>query len=222
MRAWVLSHVRLFATPWTVDHQAPLSMEFPRQEYWSGLPFPTHIYIYIYTHTYIIYLKFKLTENLVFTWQPYPGDHSTSIFSHVSGMESALTLLLVLFRCITKYYQLSSCQHHLFISSQFPWVRNPGPKWFSRILCLEGHKAETKMSARLRSFPETLGKHPLLAPSGCWPNLAPPQIFHPAPSIFRPASVHQVLLLFSISRIFPSLASGTSQRQFLAFEGSCD
>ena len=30
-----------FATPWTVARQAPLSMEFPRQEYWSGLPFPS-------------------------------------------------------------------------------------------------------------------------------------------------------------------------------------
>ena len=29
----------IFATPWTVAHQAPLSMEFSRQEYWSGLPF---------------------------------------------------------------------------------------------------------------------------------------------------------------------------------------
>ena len=29
-----------FATPWTVAHQAPLSMEFSRREYWSGLPFP--------------------------------------------------------------------------------------------------------------------------------------------------------------------------------------
>ena len=28
-------------TPWTVAHQAPLSMEFSRQEYWSGLPFPS-------------------------------------------------------------------------------------------------------------------------------------------------------------------------------------
>ena len=28
-------------TPWTVAHQAPLSMEFPRQEYWSGLTFPS-------------------------------------------------------------------------------------------------------------------------------------------------------------------------------------
>ena len=35
-----LSRVRLFATPWTVAHQAPPSMEFTRQEYWSGLPFP--------------------------------------------------------------------------------------------------------------------------------------------------------------------------------------
>ena len=35
-----LSHVRLFETLWTVDSQAPLSMRFSRQEYWSGLPFP--------------------------------------------------------------------------------------------------------------------------------------------------------------------------------------
>ena len=37
---YVLSHVQLYATPWTVAHQAPLSMGFPRQEYWSGLSFP--------------------------------------------------------------------------------------------------------------------------------------------------------------------------------------
>ena len=35
------SRVRLFATPWTVAYQAPPSMEFSRQEYWSGLPFPS-------------------------------------------------------------------------------------------------------------------------------------------------------------------------------------
>ena len=41
---FVLSHfscVRLFAIQWTVVCQAPLSMEFTRQEYWSGLPFPS-------------------------------------------------------------------------------------------------------------------------------------------------------------------------------------
>ena len=36
-----LSHVQLFATLWTVAHQASPSMGFSRQEYWSGLPFPS-------------------------------------------------------------------------------------------------------------------------------------------------------------------------------------
>ena len=36
----MLSHVQLFATPWIVACQSPLSMGFPRQEYWSGLPCP--------------------------------------------------------------------------------------------------------------------------------------------------------------------------------------
>ena len=40
MNERVLSHVQLFTTPRTVAHQAPLSMEFSRQEYWSGLLFP--------------------------------------------------------------------------------------------------------------------------------------------------------------------------------------
>ena len=41
MCAQWLSHVYLFATPQTVVRQAPLSMRFPRQEYWNRLPFPT-------------------------------------------------------------------------------------------------------------------------------------------------------------------------------------
>ena len=41
MKVKSLSHVRLFATPWTVAYQAPPSMGFSRQEYWSGLPFPS-------------------------------------------------------------------------------------------------------------------------------------------------------------------------------------
>ena len=36
-----LSCVRLFATPWTVAYQASPSLGFSRQEYWSGLPFPS-------------------------------------------------------------------------------------------------------------------------------------------------------------------------------------
>ena len=41
VKVLVLSQVRLFATPRTVTHQAPLSMGFSRQEYWSRLPFPS-------------------------------------------------------------------------------------------------------------------------------------------------------------------------------------
>ena len=37
----MLSHFQLFATPWTIACQAPLSLGCPRQEYWSGLPFPS-------------------------------------------------------------------------------------------------------------------------------------------------------------------------------------
>ena len=38
---WLLSHAQLSANPWTIAHQAPLSMGFFRQEHWSGLPFPS-------------------------------------------------------------------------------------------------------------------------------------------------------------------------------------
>ena len=38
-----LSHVRLFETPWTAAHQAPPSMGFSRQEYWSGVPLPSPV-----------------------------------------------------------------------------------------------------------------------------------------------------------------------------------
>ena len=42
---WLVAVFNSSATPWTVAHQGPLSMEFPRQEYWSGLPFlsPGHL-----------------------------------------------------------------------------------------------------------------------------------------------------------------------------------
>ena len=57
-----LSHVWLFATPWTAAHQAPLSMGFSRQEYWSGLPLPSPSMI-------LAYSKEELPE-LIF-WYPF-------------------------------------------------------------------------------------------------------------------------------------------------------
>ena len=44
MKVKSLSRVWLFATPWTVAYQAPPSMGFSRQEYWSGLPFPSPVH----------------------------------------------------------------------------------------------------------------------------------------------------------------------------------
>ena len=41
MKVKLLSRVGLFVSPWTVAHQTSPSMEFSRQEYWSGLPFPS-------------------------------------------------------------------------------------------------------------------------------------------------------------------------------------
>ena len=41
MKVKLLSRVRLFETPWTAAYQAPPSMGFSRQEYWSGVPFPS-------------------------------------------------------------------------------------------------------------------------------------------------------------------------------------
>ena len=41
MKVKLLSHVQLLVTPWTAAYQAPPSMGFPRQEYWSGVPLPS-------------------------------------------------------------------------------------------------------------------------------------------------------------------------------------
>ena len=69
----VLSRVRLFATPRIVAYQAPLSMEFSRQEYWSGLPFPTpfsvsksHL-VYMLDY-YLLFIKF----NYILAGNPRP------------------------------------------------------------------------------------------------------------------------------------------------------
>ena len=47
VRVKSFSHVWLFTTPWTVAHQAPPSLGFSRQEYWSGVPLPSPITLYM-------------------------------------------------------------------------------------------------------------------------------------------------------------------------------
>ena len=65
-----LSRVRLFATPWTVAYQPPPSMGFSRQEYWSGLPFPSPGGLPFYSlHDN---MKYRQTSNPVMYFFIYP------------------------------------------------------------------------------------------------------------------------------------------------------
>ena len=59
-----LSHVWLFAIPWTVAYQAPPSMGFSRQEYWSGLTFPWVFYYFSYKR--MVYFLFCFVFLLFF------------------------------------------------------------------------------------------------------------------------------------------------------------
>ena len=99
----LLSHVQLFATPWTIAHQTPLSMEFSRQEYWNRLPFPPHFtqgssyftscLVFVFTYQGAlsiplkIYLKKKKERKYI----------SSPLFSHSSELIS-----LVPSRCTFK------------------------------------------------------------------------------------------------------------------------
>ena len=56
-----LSHIQLLVTPWTAAHQAPLSMGFSRQEYWSGVPLPSPRMVFslalIILHSWLLLLR---------------------------------------------------------------------------------------------------------------------------------------------------------------------
>ena len=66
LKVKTLSHVWLSATPWTAAHQAPPSMGFSRQEYWSGVPLPSLIYIYTHTHIYLLYTNILYYKYIIF------------------------------------------------------------------------------------------------------------------------------------------------------------
>ena len=55
-----LSHVRLSATPWTAAYQAPQSMGFSRQEYWSGMPLLSPLFLMILIKTSLMYCRMSL------------------------------------------------------------------------------------------------------------------------------------------------------------------
>ena len=72
-----MSLVQLCVTPWTVACQAPLSMGFPRQEYWSGLPFPSPgVFFFPRLNSYLLHWK---VDFFFFTTELYQGNPCTYI-----------------------------------------------------------------------------------------------------------------------------------------------
>ena len=72
MKVKSLSHVRLLATPWTAAHQAPPSMGFSRQEYWSGVPLPSPDKLALLKKKILLSLLgifCNVGENLVNVWK---------------------------------------------------------------------------------------------------------------------------------------------------------
>ena len=97
-----LSRVQLFATPWTAAYQAPPSMGFSRQEYWSGVPLPS-------THTALTLSKFK---SLIFL-------HGTR---HVSSPFHSLHIITVY---TTYQYILNYLHQFSSVTQSWPTLCNP-------------------------------------------------------------------------------------------------
>ena len=126
-----LSHVRLLATPWTAAHQAPPSMGFSRQEYWSGVPLPSPIISYsnfqiyntvllaIVPKLYIIYLQLIYFITV--------GFHSLIPFTHLTHFPHYLPLPL----CTSGNQQSVLYIHELslFVHTSVCFVLDTTYKW---------------------------------------------------------------------------------------------
>ena len=97
MKVKSLSRVRLLATPWTAAYQAPLSIGFSRQEYWTGVPLPSPIYTLVYD----IYLSLSNVLHSVIG----------SRFIHLIRTDSDVLLFLA------EKYSIVYMYHNFFIHS---------------------------------------------------------------------------------------------------------
>ena len=95
-----LSRVRLLATPWTAAHQAPLSMGFSRQEYWSGVPLPSPS-ISSYTSSIQLTSSSSLPHLLISTWNVQLN--FWNLFNYFTGHESSMCFWSLPFFWITKF-----------------------------------------------------------------------------------------------------------------------
>ena len=94
-----LSHVRLFPTAWTAAHQAPPSMGFSRQEYWSGVPLPSP-YSWAWHKNSVI----QPLVSSIFSLLPLPASLSPNIYS-TGATSNSLETTFVLF----PFFTLKTC-----------------------------------------------------------------------------------------------------------------
>ena len=81
VKAKLLSCVQLYATPWTEAYQAPLSMGFSRQEYWSGVPLPSPWFLLVCIYSFISVIVFFTSSWLFFLFSNSVKLHTMSIHS---------------------------------------------------------------------------------------------------------------------------------------------
>ena len=84
VKAKSLSHVRLLDTPWTAAYQAPLSMGFSRQEYWSGVPLPSPLetFLVVTTERWLLLASGGQRPWMMLNILQYTGQtHNTDIYS---------------------------------------------------------------------------------------------------------------------------------------------
>ena len=114
-----LSHVRLLVTPWTAAHQAPPSMGFSRQEYWSGVPLPSPF-------TWLP-LTYSLRLFCIFSRKPFLGSVSLIILTELCVFSLYLYDTLFISFCCCTYFMFSvlvwfSCKILIPWCSWLPYI----------------------------------------------------------------------------------------------------
>ena len=140
MRASVLScfsSVQLFATPWMVTCQAPLSMGFPRQESWSGLPCPPPGDLPDPEISSVQFSSVQLLRHVRLFVTPWTEAHQA--FLSITNSRSLLKLMSI--ESVMPSNHLILCRPLLLLPSIFPSIRgNQGKLSNESVLCIRWSK----------------------------------------------------------------------------------
>ena len=175
----MLNHVWFFVIPWTVACQAPLSMKFSRQEYWSGLPFPFPEYLLLdlpHCRQILYHLSHqgspKLTWILAFFSLSLMGKHIWKKIKKkkkeknlkssplLNQLDSVATTTKNYF--LTHFYNFCQICHRVTLSSTFvckiPWTEEPGGLQSMGSLGV-GHDWATSLSFHFHALEKEMATH---------------------------------------------------------------